>query len=407
MKAVLSGLAANREAACAISSGLETALDGFADAEILILNAIADGDTLVVVGAGGVADVGEIEIENYAAVIGVDGDDEVGVEIALVAIEHEVGIEPEIPGTVALAGGDGGGVFGGGSVVSGSFLGDDHGAGLQAVAIFVFDGVALVVENGLESLVEVGDVVAAVEIVVDEDLPVAGDVIAGAGEVVELAETEGRDAAGERAEEVGQGRGGGIEIDEEELLPDFDVDGDEAILLAVEIFDALKFGRAFERTIEAVIPSVVGAVKDGGLAAGIGDDGSGVMAADVVEGAQDAVMAADGDDGLTCDSGGEELAGMGELIDAADGEPVAREDGMALEFGDARVGIPGRGDGGGLGERGLRVVAGEDGGEGCGRGESWILGERRIFGAAWIFAERVGGVFFCFFRRSSFGFHEL
>ena len=50
---------------------------------------------------------------------------------------------PEIPGAVALARGSGGGILGGG----------DHGAGLQAVTVFVLDGVLLVIEDRIQTLV--------------------------------------------------------------------------------------------------------------------------------------------------------------------------------------------------------------------------------------------------------------
>ena len=93
---------------------------------------------------------------------------------------------------------------------------------------------------------------------------------------------------------------------------------------------------------------MVGAAKLFGAALGFRDDGRGVMAADVVEGAELGVVAAHDDDGLAGDVGGEELAFFANLIEAADDLPGRAEDAGAFEFFDARVAIPGRGDRGGF-----------------------------------------------------------
>ena len=55
---------------------------------------------------------------------------------------------------------------------------------------------------------------------------------------------------------------------------------------AVEILHAFKLGHAFQRAVEAIFPAVIGTLQDFGLAARLGHDGRGVMAAYVVEGAQ-------------------------------------------------------------------------------------------------------------------------
>jgi hypothetical protein len=61
---------------------------------------------------------------------------------------------------------------------------------LKAVAIFVLDGVLLVFENTVESFVQVGNVVSAVEIVVDEYFPVAVELVNAAVHVVQARESE-------------------------------------------------------------------------------------------------------------------------------------------------------------------------------------------------------------------------
>src|SRR5580658_1428769 len=101
---------------------------------------------------------------------------------------------PEIPSTIALAGGAGGSIF----------CGSHHGTGLQAVTIFVLDGVLLVVEHGIQAFVQMRDVVAAVEVVIDKHFPVAMNVEGSAVEVVQLADAEGRNALDETAEKFGE-----------------------------------------------------------------------------------------------------------------------------------------------------------------------------------------------------------
>ena len=53
-----------------------------------------------------------------------------------------------------------------------------HRAFLQAVSLAVLDRVPGIVEHAVEPLVQIGDVVAAVEVIVDEDLPVAFEGVA-------------------------------------------------------------------------------------------------------------------------------------------------------------------------------------------------------------------------------------
>ena len=84
------------------------------------------------------------------------------------------------------------------------------------------------------------------------------------------------------------------------------------------------------------------------------------MAADVIEGAELAVVAADDDERFLVYINGEELAGFLDLVQMADDLPVGGEDGVALELGDASVEIPGSGDGEGFLERIGGIVEVED-----------------------------------------------
>src|SRR5258708_6791649 len=151
------------------------------------------------------------------------------------------------------------------------------------------------------------DVVAAVEVIVDEDFPVAIDVVSPAVEVIQLADAKRSNSLDQAAEEFREWSGVVVEIDEDEALPGFNPNRNEAVLRAVEILDALEFGHALQRTIEPIIPAVIRTMQERGLAAGFGLHGSCVMAADIEEGTQNAVVAADPDDGVPGYPGAHEL----------------------------------------------------------------------------------------------------
>src|SRR6266849_9163955 len=78
------------------------------------------------------------------------------------------------------------------------------------------------------------------------------------------------------------------------------------------------------------------------------------MTANIEKGAQAAVVAADHKERLAVDVNGEELAGLGNLVEAADHLPVGGEDAAALQLLDARIEIPRRGNG----ERFLKGISG-------------------------------------------------
>jgi len=151
-----------------------------------------------------------------------------------------------------------------------------------------------------------------------------------------------------------------VEVDEDEIFPGVDADGDEAVVSAIEIADAIELDHAFESAVDAVSPAVIGAAKLFGAAVGFGDDSGGVVSADVEEGAELVVVAADDDEGFTGDVGGEEVAGFAELVEAAEGLPGAGEDGLFFEGFDLWVAVPRGGDGVGVVEGGARIVEREE-----------------------------------------------
>ena len=73
MEEVLAGFAADGEAACCIGAGAESALYGFADVHVFILDAVAHGDAFGIAPVRVLAHVSEIEVELHEAAVGIEG----------------------------------------------------------------------------------------------------------------------------------------------------------------------------------------------------------------------------------------------------------------------------------------------------------------------------------------------
>ena len=131
-----------------------------------------------------------------------------------------------------------------------------------------------------------GHVVAAIEIIIDEDLPVAMDVESATVEVMKFADAEGGDALTRPPRNSAKRHCVIVEVDEDEALPGFDSYWNEAVLRTVKILDSFEFGHTFQGTVESVVPTMIGTVQDGGIAAGFGHDSGSVVATDIVKGAQ-------------------------------------------------------------------------------------------------------------------------
>src|ERR1700744_5386855 len=115
---------------------------------------------------------------------------------------------PEIPGMIAFACGSGGGIF----------RRTNHRAGLKTITVFVLDRVLLVVENRIQTFVQVRHVVAAIEIVIDEDLPVAMDVESASIEIVKFADTQRSNPLNQAAEKFGKRSCIIVEVNENKTL---------------------------------------------------------------------------------------------------------------------------------------------------------------------------------------------
>jgi hypothetical protein len=336
---VLAGFAADGEAAGDVGARSQATLHGIADGHIFILNFFADGYALVMVLRGGGADVRKIIVKNHRALADSERQNKIGVHHAGVSVDHKVRVDPKIKRMTLARGADG-------RIES---AGRVERAGLETGALKILDGVLGVFDDAAQSFVGVGHVVAAIEVVVHVNLPIAVERVDAAIKVVELpGELERGGEIGNFAKEFVEGRSLAFEIGEEEILPDVQAHGNEAVIGAIEIADALELDHALEGAIVAVGPAMIGAAKLFGATVGFGNDSRGMMTADVIEGAKFAVIAANNDERFFVDVDGEKLAAVLDLIETADDLPVGGEDKVAFELGDARIEIPGSRNGPGI-----------------------------------------------------------
>src|SRR5262252_9793655 len=137
-------------------------------------------------------------------------------------------------------------------------------------------------------------VIAAVQVIIDEDLPVAIERIAPPLRPVEGAQIRLAHSAGEiGAEKVFERRAAPIEFDEHPVLPDRRLDRRETVRRAIEVADACEIRRPAKLPFERVSPAVIRAAQVARLAFGGGYDGGGMMATDIEEAAQNLVVAPD------------------------------------------------------------------------------------------------------------------
>lgn len=217
--------------------------------------------------------------------------------------------------------------------------------------------VAAVVEHAVEFWVHVRDVVA-LEVVVDVDLPVAGDVVADALVVAvgcepAVADDAFGDARHQRVEIRGVSARG-----EHQALPHLHLQLRQAHRGEVEAFRRRHLRRRLQLAVEAVGPAVVAAAQGLGAASVAGRDWPGAVAADVVQHADRAVEVAHGEHRQAGEIGHHMVAGFGELANVRDQVPAAVEDRAAVQGDDARIGVAARRQRRGLRQRLRRQFVG-------------------------------------------------
>ena len=126
------------------------------------MNPLADRNASQVVFVSQRGNICEVKIEDDFGAVKAERTDEVGVHNAIVPIDHEVWIDPIIVSLLPLAN------HGRRSI---ALVVYDRGP-LQTETGAGFDSVLAVIEHAIEPPMEVGDVVTAVKIVVDENFPI-------------------------------------------------------------------------------------------------------------------------------------------------------------------------------------------------------------------------------------------
>lgn len=170
MEVVAAAFAANTEATGVVGAAFQAALDFLADTQVFLLDLIGDGNAaLHEVFRLRIFRIGKVEIEDNPAGVGTVGQDKIGVHDPFVEVDHEVGEDPGVIGISSLAHR--------GNVAVGGFEWADLDTGMTVD----FGAVFGVVENASKAGVDGVDVVTAVEVVVDKDLPVTFEVILLAG----------------------------------------------------------------------------------------------------------------------------------------------------------------------------------------------------------------------------------
>src|SRR6266403_527316 len=176
MKQVLSRFPPHREPPGSISPRLQPPLHRLANPQILILYLVPHRHALLVVSAPSFAYVAEVVIKDDPAMIHIDRNHQIRIQISLVVIEHEIGMQPEIPGPVTLPRRARGGML----------VRTNHRTRLQAISVLILDRVLLVIQNRIKSFMQMRYVISAIQIVIHKYFPVTIDVVSLAGIVMQL-----------------------------------------------------------------------------------------------------------------------------------------------------------------------------------------------------------------------------
>src|SRR5438128_597618 len=138
---------------------------------------------------------------------------------------------------------------------------------------------------------------------------------------------------------------------EYELLPDGNIQRNQAILLAIKILYAIEVGNAFECAVQPVSPAMIRTLQARSSAAGLGHHRGGVMTTNIEESAQLTILPSNHQYRFAGHFSRDVLPGCGNLFGTADDLPCPAEHGLAFEFCDALVGVPRSRDRRGLGQR--------------------------------------------------------
>ncbi len=287
-------------------------------------------------GDAGAVGLQHVPLEARQRFLGSQRQDDVGLQIVGVEVEHQVGKDPVVEGF-------GRGALGEVAAVERVLVLRADGRVLLRVVRGRLDPIGAVVELLEELRVHDRDVVP-LEVVVHVDLPVARDLVVVLLEEPHVLEGKGGGLFRNRAEHLLEGRRRGVEAYEQKRSPRLHARRGQILLRLLETAHAVPLGRGQELSIQAVGPAVIAAHERLAVARSA-RDGAGAVAADVGKRMQGAVVGARHDQGLVRHRAGEVVAGERDLLGVTDELPGLRENPVLFALEDGRIAVPGRGDG--------------------------------------------------------------
>jgi hypothetical protein len=182
--------------------------------------------------SGRLGDIGKIEIENNLTPVNCPRDYEIGIHDSLIPINHEIRIDPKIesPGSLANC------------ARRRSASLSNYRARLQTDPLTDLDLIIAIIKNAVEPFVEIRYVIAAIEVIIDENLPVTGKRIAAALQPLEIFQRR------QSLKEIGAGKAFGsraaaLDLGEDPVFPDAGFNGSKTTGSAIEVADAGEIRR--------------------------------------------------------------------------------------------------------------------------------------------------------------------
>src|SRR5208337_2706023 len=182
--------------------------------------------------------------------------------------------------------------------------------------------------------------VQALGVVLDDQLPVAGDVVNDPLAQAELLHAPGTELVRQDAELFGQRPGRFAEVQEDVAVPQFDGDGRERVVFHAEVWHIMHLEGGHELAGEVVGPGMVGAADQAvkGALGGLAEPGTAV-AANVVKRVDCSVVATGDDQALTGDVAEHVVTTRGNLVGPAGVDPHAQEESLQLGLIVGRVNV--------------------------------------------------------------------
>src|ERR1035441_4274793 len=122
-----------------------------------------------------------------------------------------------------------------------------------------------------------------------------------------------------------------IQIDKYKPLPGLHRHWNQTIVLAFEVLHAIELRHSLERSIEPVVPSMIGTMQNRRLAAFLGHHRRRMMAADIVKRPQHSIVPADGHQRLSRDGCRHKLSRALYLVHSSHHLPGLREDRLPFQ----------------------------------------------------------------------------